>query len=173
MVQVFSTFLFFCIRSTTIILMMIQCVPSETQLLNCVLEVLKLRQIPSQIHLHHFKGKVWIFISIKHLVSYIVRGTSSEALQKLLEMTPSNLKTERRTLQNIFANVVDRLLATFFSEGLATLYERLNGVWFFHINSSLCCSPEVKVQWVQIWTVSWPGIFRPSAEDSTSDCYRT
>ena len=34
-------------------------------------------------------------MSIKYLLSYIVRGTSSEALQKLLEMTPSNLKTER------------------------------------------------------------------------------
>ena len=40
-------------------------------------------------------------MSIKHLLSYIVRGT--EALQKLLEMTPSNLKTERRTLENILA----------------------------------------------------------------------
>ena len=35
-------------------------------------------------------------MSIKHLVSYIARGTLSEALQKLPEMTPSNLKTERR-----------------------------------------------------------------------------
>ena len=33
---------------------------------------------------------------IKHLLSYIVRGTSCEALQKLLEMTPFNLKIERR-----------------------------------------------------------------------------
>ena len=60
----------------------------------------------------------------------------------MLEMTPSNLKTERRTLQNILANVFDGLLAISFSEGLDTLYERLNGIWFFHINSILCCSPE-------------------------------
>ena len=33
-------------------------------------------------------------MSIKHLLFYIVRGTSSEALQKFVEMTPSNLKTE-------------------------------------------------------------------------------
>ena len=70
-------------------------------------------------------------MSIKHLLSYIVRGTSSEALQKLLEMTSANLKTERRTLQDIFANVFDRLLAISFSEGLDTLYERLNGICFF------------------------------------------
>ena len=46
-------------------------------------------------------------MSVKHLLSYIVRGTSSEALQKLLEMTPYNLKTKRRTLQDILANVFD------------------------------------------------------------------
>ena len=45
-------------------------------------------------------------MSIKHLLSYIVRGTSSEAFQKLLEMTPYNLKTERRTLQDILTNVI-------------------------------------------------------------------
>ena len=95
-----------------------------------------------------------------YLWFYIVRGTSSEVLQKLLEMTPSNLKTKRRTLQNIFANVFDRLLIISFSEGLNTLYETLNGIWFFHINSSLCCSLKVEVQRVEIWTVSWPGIFR-------------
>ena len=93
-------------------------------------------------------------MSIKHLLSYIVRGTSSQALQKLLEMTPSNLKTERRTLQDILANVFDRLLAISFSEDLDTLYQRLNGIWFFHINSSLCCSPEVEVQRVDFRTVS-------------------
>ena len=70
-------------------------------------------------------------MSIKHLLSYIVRCTSSEALQKLLEMTPSNLKTERCTLQDILANVFDCLLAISFSEGLATLYERLNEICFF------------------------------------------
>ena len=37
-------------------------------------------------------------MSIKHLLFYIVRGTSSEALHKLLEMTRSKLKTERRML---------------------------------------------------------------------------
>ena len=62
-------------------------------------------------------------MSIKHLLSYIVKGTSSDALQKLLEMTLSNLKTERRTLQDILVNVFDRLLAISFSEGLNTLYE--------------------------------------------------
>ena len=36
------------------------------------------------------------FTNIKYLLSYIARGTPSEALQKLLEMTPSNLKTGRR-----------------------------------------------------------------------------
>ena len=51
-----------------------------------------------------------VFVSIKHLLSYIARGTSSEALQKLLEMITSNLKTERRTLQDILTNVFDRLL---------------------------------------------------------------
>ena len=70
-------------------------------------------------------------MSNKHLLFYIVRGTSSEALQKLLEMTPSNLKTEQRTRQNILANVFDCLLAISFSEGLNTLYERLNGICFF------------------------------------------
>ena len=108
------------------------------------------------------------FMNIKQLLSYIVRKTS-EALQKLLEMTPSNLKTEQRTLQDILANVFDCLLAISFSEGLDTLYERLNGIWFFHINSSLYCIPDVEVQRVQIWTVSWPGIFRPSADDTTSE----
>ena len=44
-------------------------------------------------------------MSIEHLLYCIVRGTSSETLQKLLEMTPSNLNTERRTLQDILANV--------------------------------------------------------------------
>ena len=48
------------------------------------------------------------------------------------------------------------------SKGLDTFYERLNGIWFFHMSSSLCCSPEVEVQRVQIWTVTWPGNFRPS-----------
>ena len=43
-------------------------------------------------------------------------------------MTPSNLKTERRTLQDLLANVFDRLLAISFSKGLDTLYERLSGV---------------------------------------------
>ena len=85
-------------------------------------------------------------MSIKHLFSYIVRGTSSEALQKLLEMTLSNLKTEQHTLQDSLANVFDRLLPISFNEGLGTLYKRLNGIWFFHINLSLCCSPEVEVQ---------------------------
>ena len=108
---------------------------------------------------------------IKHLLSYIVRGTSFEALQMLLEMTTSNLKTERRTLQDILANVFDRFLAIAFSEGLDTLYERLNGIWFLLINSSLCCSPEVEVQRVEIWTVSWPGIFRPSADYSASKLF--
>ena len=70
-------------------------------------------------------------MSIKHLLSYIVRGTSSEALQKLLEMTPSKLKTERRTLQDVLANVFDRHLAISFSEGLNTLYERFDGIFFF------------------------------------------
>ena len=69
-------------------------------------------------------------MSIKYLLSYIVRGTPSEVLQKLLEMTPFNLKTERRTLQDILANAFDRLLAISFSEGLETLYERLNGILF-------------------------------------------
>ena len=69
-------------------------------------------------------------MSIKHLLSYTVRGTSSEALQKLLEMTPSNLKKERRTLQGILANVFYRLLAISFSKGLDTFYERLNGIFF-------------------------------------------
>ena len=58
-------------------------------------------------------------MSIKHLLSYIVRGTSAEALQTLLEMTPSNLKTERRTIQD---KVFDRLLAISFSESLDTLF---------------------------------------------------
>ena len=71
-------------------------------------------------------------------------------------MTTSNLKTERRTLQDILANV---LRAISFSGFLDTLSKRLNGIWFFHINSSLCCSPEVEVQRVESWTVSWPGIF--------------
>ena len=65
-------------------------------------------------------------MSIKHLLSYIVRGTPSEALQKLLKMTPSNLKTERCTLQDILANVFDRILAIPFSEGLDILYETLS-----------------------------------------------
>ena len=51
-------------------------------------------------------------MSIKHLLSYIVRGTFSEALQKVLEITTSNLKTERRTLQDILPDVFHRLLAT-------------------------------------------------------------
>ena len=89
-------------------------------------------------------------MSIKHLLFYIVKDTFSQALQKLLEITPSNLKTERRTLQDILANVFDCLLAISFSERLGTLYERLTGIWFFHINSSLCCSPEVEVQRVEI-----------------------
>ena len=101
----------------------------------------------------------------KHLLSYIVRSTSTEALQKLLEMTPSNLKTKRRTLQDILVNVFDRLMAISFSEGLATLLERLNGIWLFDINSSLCCSPEVEVQKVEIWTVSWP-------QEFSSFCWR-
>ena len=63
-------------------------------------------------------------MSINNWLSYIERGTSSEALQKLLEMTPSNIKTERRRLQNILSNVFDRLLALSFGEGLDTLYER-------------------------------------------------
>ena len=96
---------------------------------------------------------------IEHLSSFIVKGTSSEALQKLLEMIPSNLKTERRTLQDILANVFDRLKAMSFREGLDALLERLNGIWFFHINSSLCCSPKVEVQRVESWTVSRQGIF--------------
>ena len=45
-------------------------------------------------------------MTIKHLLSYIVRGTSSEVLQKLLEMTPSNFKTERRTLRDILQTVL-------------------------------------------------------------------
>ena len=89
-------------------------------------------------------------MSSKHLLSYIVRGIFYEALQKLLEMTPSNIKTEQRMLQDILANVIDRLLAISFSEGLDILYEILNGIWFFDINSSLCCSPEVKIQRVEI-----------------------
>ena len=101
---------------------------------------------------------------IKHLLFYIVRGTSSEPLQKMLDMTPSNLKIERRTLQDILANVFDRLLA-------ASFRERLDGIWFSHINSSLCCTPEVEVQGVEIWTVSWPEIFRPSADDSASELF--
>ena len=60
-------------------------------------------------------------MSIKHLLSYIERDTFSEALQKLLEMTLSNLKTERRTLQDILVNVFDRLLAISFSEGLVVI----------------------------------------------------
>ena len=67
-------------------------------------------------------------MSIKHLLSYIVRGLFSEALQKLLEMTPSNLKIELRKLQDILANFFDRLFAISFSKGLDTLYERLNGI---------------------------------------------
>ena len=98
-------------------------------------------------------------MSIKRLLSYIVRSTFCEALQKLLEMAPSNIKTQRRELQDILANVFDRPLAISFSEGLGTLYERLKGIWFFRINSSLCCSPKVEVQKVAIWTVSWPRIF--------------
>ena len=82
-------------------------------------------------------------MSIKHLLSYIVSGTSSEVLQKLLEITPS--ERERRTLQDILANIFDRLLAIYFNEGLDTQNERLNGSWFFYMNSSLCCSPEVEV----------------------------
>ena len=69
-------------------------------------------------------------MSIKPLLFYIVRGISSEALQKLLEMSPSNLKTERLTLQDNLANVFDRLLAISFSEGLNALYERLNCLVF-------------------------------------------
>ena len=38
-------------------------------------------------------------MSIKHLLLYIVRGTFSEVLQKLLEMTPSNLKGRATRLQ--------------------------------------------------------------------------
>ena len=68
---------------------------------------------------------------IKHFLSYIVRGTSSKALQKMLEMTSSKLKSERRTLQDILANVFNRLLAISFSESLDTLYERLHGICFF------------------------------------------
>ena len=86
-------------------------------------------------------------------------------------MTSSNLKTERRTLLDILANVFDSLLAISSSEGLDTLYERLNGIWFFHINSSLCCSPEVDVLRFEIWTVGWPGIFRLSADDSASELF--
>ena len=73
-------------------------------------------------------------MSIKHLLFYIVRGTSSEVLQKLLEIIPSNLKIERRTLQYILSNVFDRLLAISFSEGLNTLYEMrdlMESVFFF------------------------------------------
>ena len=44
-------------------------------------------------------------MSFKHLLSYIVRSTSSEALKKLLEITPSNLKTERLSLQDILVNI--------------------------------------------------------------------
>ena len=62
---------------------------------------------------------------ITHLLAYIVRDASSEALQKMLEMTSSQLKTERCTLQDILANVFNRLLGISFSESLDTLYERL------------------------------------------------
>ena len=71
---------------------------------------------------------------ITHLLAYIVRDTSSKALQKMLEMTSSQLKTERCTLQDILANVFNRLLGISFSESLDTLYERLHGIWFFLIN---------------------------------------
>ena len=47
---------------------------------------------------------------ITHLLAYIVRDTSSKALQNMLEMTSSQLKTERCTLQDILANVFNRLL---------------------------------------------------------------
>ena len=45
-------------------------------------------------------------MGIKHILSYILRSTSTEILQKLLEMTTSNLKTERRTLQDILRYVI-------------------------------------------------------------------
>ena len=45
-----------------------------------------------------------------------------------MKITPSNLKTKRRTLQDIPANVFDSLLAVSFREGLDTLYETLNGI---------------------------------------------
>ena len=85
-------------------------------------------------------------MSIKHLLYYIVRGTSSEALQKLLEMVSFNVKTERHTLQDILANILNRLLTISFGKGLDTLFERLNGICVFYINSSLYYSPEVDVQ---------------------------
>ena len=75
-------------------------------------------------------------MSIKHLLSYIVPisyiGTSSEAFQKLLEMTSSNLKTERRTLQDIPANIFDRILAISFSEG------------FLRVTDFLICNDQSK-----------------------------
>ena len=74
-------------------------------------------------------------MSIKYLLSYIVRSTSSEVLQKLLEMTPSNLKTERRTLQDARSckRFFYSLLAISLSKGLDLVYERLNRICFFFI----------------------------------------
>ena len=56
-------------------------------------------------------------MSIKYLFPYIVIGTS-----KLLEWPLPNLKIERRTLQEILANVCDCLLLISFSEGLDYSY---------------------------------------------------
>ena len=85
-------------------------------------------------------------MSIKHLLFYIVRGTSSEALQKLLEMTPSNLKTERRTLK-IFLQTFSIVSCLYPSATVWTHCMR-NSVEssFFHIKSSLCCSLEVEIK---------------------------
>ena len=63
-------------------------------------------------------------MTIKHLLFYIIGGTSSETL-KVARNDPSNLKTERRTLQDILVIVFNRLLAISFSEGLDTFCERL------------------------------------------------
>ena len=63
-------------------------------------------------------------MGIKHLLSYIVRGTCFEALRKLLEVTPPPpTKTERHTLQDILANVLVSWL--YLSAKDYTLYERL------------------------------------------------
>ena len=106
-------------------------------------------------------------MSIKHLLSYIVRGTSSEALQKLLEMTPSNLRTEVHALK--------RFCKRFWSSPSYILQRRSGHiVWETQWNLVFPYKLEfvlhrVEVQRGEIWTVSWPGLglVRPS-DDSAS-----